>query len=85
MSVAGIPSYLEERAVFVRERKNGLYGPIPFVLANSLISAPFMFVCSLGFTLIAYWAVPLKSGAGPFFKFLVTLWYVSSRARRALG
>ncbi|KAK4047126.1 hypothetical protein OIV83_005578 [Microbotryomycetes sp. JL201] len=73
MSVAGIPAFLEERALFLRERRNGLYGPVPFVVANSLVSAPFMLLASLLFTVIAYWAVPLRGGARVWFRFVATL------------
>lgn len=52
MSVSGIPSFLEERAVFVRERANGLYGPGAYLFANTLASMPFLFACTLVFTLI---------------------------------
>jgi len=70
MSVAGIPSFLEERSVFVRERSNGLYGPGVYVLANSIVTLPFLFLCSLLFCLICYWAIGLHPGASAFFKFL---------------
>ncbi|KAM0751869.1 P-loop containing nucleoside triphosphate hydrolase protein [Meredithblackwellia eburnea MCA 4105] len=73
MSVAGIPSYLEERSVFVRERHNGLYGPLPFVLSNTIATAPFLFVCSLAFALISYWAIGLHGGASHFWKFVLYL------------
>jgi ABC-type multidrug transport system permease subunit len=51
-SVAGIPSFLEERALFVRERQNGLVGPGAFVISNTLVTLPFMFICALAFSLI---------------------------------
>ncbi|EJD54483.1 P-loop containing nucleoside triphosphate hydrolase protein [Auricularia subglabra TFB-10046 SS5] len=73
MSVAGIPAFLEERHVYMRERMNGLYGPGPYVLANSLCSAPFLFACSLIFSLICYWSIGLHPGAGHFFRFLAVL------------
>ncbi|KAJ3040267.1 hypothetical protein HDV00_011245 [Rhizophlyctis rosea] len=73
MSVAGIPAFLEDRAVYLREYHNGLYGPAAYTLANSLVSIPFLFVCVLIFTLICYWAIGLKAGAGHFFQFLVYL------------
>jgi hypothetical protein len=73
MSVAGIPgctipysfyfllpdlhSVLEERSVYYRETKNGLYSTLPFVLANTLVNMPFLFICTLLFTLISYWAI----------------------------
>ncbi|KAF6752143.1 P-loop containing nucleoside triphosphate hydrolase protein [Ephemerocybe angulata] len=44
MSVAGIPEYLEERSVYYRESKNGLYSTLPFVLANTLVTIPFLFL-----------------------------------------
>ena len=54
MSVAGIPAFLEERQVFVRERLNGLYGPGAYVLAQSISTIPFLFLCSLLFTVIRW-------------------------------
>ncbi|KAG6901786.1 hypothetical protein C0995_007889 [Termitomyces sp. Mi166 len=73
MSVAGIPSFLEERSVYYRESKNGLYGALPFVIANTLVNIPFLFGCTVLFTLICYWAIGLHSGAIAFFRFLAFL------------
>lgn len=73
MSVAGIPAFLEERSVFIRERRNGLYGALPFVLSNTLITLPFLFVCTLLFSVVIYWAIGLNPGAGHFFRFLAFL------------
>lgn len=74
MSVAGIPAFLEERSVFLRERKNGLYGPLPFVLSNTVVMLPFMFLCALAFSLIIYWAIGLHPGAGAFWRFVAFLY-----------
>ncbi|CAA7263567.1 unnamed protein product [Cyclocybe aegerita] len=70
MSVAGIPAFLEERSVYYRETKNGLYTTLPFVLSNTLVNIPFLFMCTVFFTVICYWAIGLHSGAVPFFRFL---------------
>ncbi|KAJ7055552.1 P-loop containing nucleoside triphosphate hydrolase protein [Mycena amicta] len=74
MSVAGIPSFLEERAVYYRESKNGLYTTLPFVLSNTLVNMPFLFLCTLLFSIISYWAIGLHSGAPAFFRFLAFLY-----------
>jgi hypothetical protein len=58
MSVAGIPSFLEERQVFIRERHNGLYGPGPYVIANSVVSLPFLAICTGVFCVV--WQVLCK-------------------------
>lgn len=42
MAVAYVPAFLEDRATFVKERANGLYGPTPFVIANFLIGLPYL-------------------------------------------
>ncbi|KAL8278129.1 hypothetical protein RQP46_009453 [Phenoliferia psychrophenolica] len=73
MSVSGIPAFLEERSVFIRERGNGLYTPGPYVLANTLTTVPFLFACTLAFALIAYFAIGLHGGATHFFRFLIYL------------
>ncbi|KAJ6457693.1 P-loop containing nucleoside triphosphate hydrolase protein [Mycena sanguinolenta] len=74
MSVAGIPGFLEERAVYYRESKNGLYTTLPFVLSNTLVGMPFLFVCTLLFTLISYWAIGLHHGGPAFFRFVAFLY-----------
>ncbi|KAI0062484.1 P-loop containing nucleoside triphosphate hydrolase protein [Artomyces pyxidatus] len=73
MSVAGIPAFLEERQVFVRERQNGLYGPGPYVLANSIVTLPYLFICALLFAVLCYWSIGLNPGAEQFFRFLGVL------------
>ncbi|CAG8712055.1 12017_t:CDS:2, partial [Ambispora leptoticha] len=62
MSVAGIPGFLEERLVFQRERANGFYSVGPYVLANTIISIPFVFIIALSFTIVAYPMIGLNSG-----------------------
>ncbi|TFK32547.1 P-loop containing nucleoside triphosphate hydrolase protein [Crucibulum laeve] len=73
MSVAGIPGFLEERAVYYRESKNGLYSTLPFVLSNTFVNIPFLFMCTLVFSLICYWAIGLHPGGSAFFRFLAFL------------
>ncbi|KAF8178722.1 P-loop containing nucleoside triphosphate hydrolase protein [Pholiota molesta] len=65
--------FLEERAVYYRETKNGLYTTLPFILSNTLVNIPFLFVCTVIFTVICYWAIGLHAGAAAFFRFLIFL------------
>lgn len=74
MAVAGIPAFLEERSVLLRESKNGLYGPLAFTLANTVSTIPLMFLCSIVFSILAYWSIGLHPGAGYFFRFLAFLY-----------
>lgn len=55
MAVAYVPAFLEDRATFVKDRANGLYGATPFLLANFLIGLPYLFLISVIFSVIAYW------------------------------
>ena len=73
MSVAGVPAFLEERQVFVRERMNGLYGAAPYALANTFVSLPYLFACVLVFAILTYWSIGLQPGASHFFKFTVAI------------
>lgn len=76
--------------MFVRERWNGLYGPGAYVLANTVAVMPFLFACTLLFSLIScvvsnsilctltfktrYWAIGLHPGATAFFRFTLYLY-----------
>jgi ABC-type multidrug transport system permease subunit len=73
MSVAGIPGFLEERLVFQRERSNGFYSVGPYVLANTLISIPFLMIISVSFSVIAYPMIGLHSSFHSFANFLLYL------------
>lgn len=42
MAIAYVPAFLEDRATFVKERDNGLYGAFAFMLSNFLIGLPFL-------------------------------------------
>ncbi|TCD65881.1 hypothetical protein EIP91_002041 [Steccherinum ochraceum] len=73
MSVAGVPAFLEERQVFVRERMNGLYGPGPYVLANTFVSLPYLFACVVVYAVLTYWSIGLHPGATRFFTYTATI------------
>lgn len=47
MAVAYVPSFLEDRATFIKERANGLYGATAFMIANFLIGIPYLCASSL--------------------------------------
>jgi hypothetical protein len=42
MAVAYVPAYLEDFAVFRKDRANGLYGATQFNIANFLIGLPYL-------------------------------------------
>lgn len=73
MSVAGIPAIIEDKQVFDREKSNGTYSIIAYVISNTLVSLPFVFLIALAFTAIAYPMIGLRSGGDAFGKFLLVL------------
>jgi ABC-type multidrug transport system permease subunit len=67
MAVAYVPAFLEDRAIFVKERANGLCGPPAFVVSNFLIGLPFLFLISILFAGVTYGLVGFRSDATAFF------------------
>ncbi|EFJ40488.1 hypothetical protein VOLCADRAFT_99753 [Volvox carteri f. nagariensis] len=76
MSIAGFPAFVEDMAVFIRERLNGYYPVATFALANTLASAPFIFGIAIISSAIVYWLVDLNDSGDRFVYFFVNL-YVS--------
>ena len=72
MAVAYIPAYLEDYFSYVKERRNGLYGPFPFLLSNILVSIPFLYVISITFSLVTYFMINFRHSATGFFQY--TMW-----------
>ncbi|KAI4194425.1 MAG: hypothetical protein LQ346_003697 [Caloplaca aetnensis] len=73
MAVAYVPAFLEDRATFVKERANGLYGATAFMISNFLIGLPYLFLISLVFSLIAYWLNNFRPSASGFFTWVMWL------------
>ncbi|OMO63605.1 ABC transporter-like protein [Corchorus olitorius] len=73
MAIGGFPSFVEEMKVFERERLNGHYGDIAFVLANTVSALPFLVVISVIPGVIAYYIPGLQKGSDHFLFFVATL------------
>ncbi|KAI4699372.1 hypothetical protein J4E81_004396 [Alternaria sp. BMP 2799] len=50
MAVAYIPAYLEDLAIYSKERANGLYGPTAFMLSNFVVGVPYLFLITILFS-----------------------------------
>eukprot|EP01025_Chloroclados_australasicus_P007707 TRINITY_DN1255_c0_g2_i1.p1 TRINITY_DN1255_c0_g2~~TRINITY_DN1255_c0_g2_i1.p1 ORF type:complete len:648 (-),score=54.65 TRINITY_DN1255_c0_g2_i1:460-2403(-) len=74
MSVAGFPAFIEDMKVFLRERLNGYYGVGVFSIANTITSAPFLFLISILSSLVMYWAIGLNDEGDRFPYFVLDLW-----------
>ncbi|KAK0650652.1 ABC transporter G family member 22 [Lasiodiplodia hormozganensis] len=73
MAVAYIPSFLEDRALFVKERANGLYGPTAFMVANFITGVPFLFIITIVFSVISYWLSNFQPTATGFWNWVMWL------------
>lgn len=73
MAVAYVPAFLEDRATFVKERANGLYGAAPFVISNFIIGLPYLFSIAVLFSVAAYWLSGFQPTANAFFTWIMWL------------
>ncbi|KAJ5189084.1 Aminoacyl-tRNA synthetase class 1a anticodon-binding [Penicillium cf. griseofulvum] len=71
MAVAYVPAFLEDRAIFTKERANGLYGVTPFMISNFLIGLPYLFLISLLFSIVSYWLSNFQPTAEAFFTWVM--------------
>ncbi|KAK5202784.1 hypothetical protein LTR96_011261 [Exophiala xenobiotica] len=72
MAVAYVPSIIELQN-FRKERANGLYGPLPFTIANALVSIPWLFLIAVLFSVIVYWLSNFRATAGAFWMWVLWL------------
>ncbi|TGO90330.1 hypothetical protein BPOR_0069g00210 [Botrytis porri] len=73
MAVAYVPSFLEDRSTFIKERANGLYGPTAFMLSNFLIGLPYLFLISFLFSVTTYFLNNFRPTAPAFFTWIMWL------------
>ncbi|XP_020703549.2 ABC transporter G family member 11 isoform X1 [Dendrobium catenatum] len=74
MAIGGFPSFVEDIKIFRRERLNGHYGPSAFIIANTLSSAPFLFLISIIPASAAYYLVGLQRDLQHFIFFTLILY-----------
>ncbi|RDW72071.1 hypothetical protein BP5796_08105 [Coleophoma crateriformis] len=74
MAVAYIPSFLEDRSTFIKERANGLYGSAVFMLSNFLIGLPYLFLIAIIFSCIAYWLGNFRPTGSAFMTWIMWLY-----------
>ncbi|KAF3787715.1 ABC transporter G family member 11 [Nymphaea thermarum] len=62
MSIGGFPSFVEDMKVFQRERLNGHYGVLPFVISNTLSAVPYLLLITVASGTICYFMVRFHPG-----------------------
>ncbi|KAH8650051.1 P-loop containing nucleoside triphosphate hydrolase protein [Xylariales sp. PMI_506] len=60
MAVVYVPAFVEDRAVYVKERSNGLYGSTAFIVSNFVVGLPYLFVIALASSSFIYWMVNFR-------------------------
>ncbi|KAG0084709.1 hypothetical protein BGZ92_009639 [Podila epicladia] len=73
-SISALGAFTEIRTLYIKERSNGYYPPMPFVISTLLFDLiPLRIVPSILMGCISYWMIGLNSTITTFFKFLLIL------------
>ncbi|KAG5602498.1 hypothetical protein H5410_033868 [Solanum commersonii] len=83
MSIGGFPSFVEDMKVFQRERMNGHYGVIAFVISNTLSAMPFLILIAILSGTVCYFMVHFHPGFSHYLFFVLAL-YASITAVESL-
>ncbi|BFZ58727.1 hypothetical protein PYCC9005_005792 [Savitreella phatthalungensis] len=71
MAVAYVPAVVEDLQNLRKERANGFYGPLSFMISNFIIGLPFLFAIVFLFSIISYWLIGMRpQGFGHFLLWL---------------
>ncbi|PON33890.1 ABC transporter-like [Parasponia andersonii] len=73
MAIGGFPSFVEDMKIFGRERLNGHYGVVAFVVGNTFSSIPYLLLISLIPGAMAYYLVGLQKSLEHFAYFSIIL------------
>ncbi|KAF9898012.1 hypothetical protein BX616_004610 [Lobosporangium transversale] len=73
-SISALGAFTETRILFIKERSNGYYPPLPFIISTLLFDlVPLRIVPSLFMGSISYFMIGLTADVATFFKFLLIL------------
>ncbi|EEE51200.1 hypothetical protein OsJ_32013 [Oryza sativa Japonica Group] len=74
MSIGGFPSFVEDMKVFQRERLNGHYGVLAFVISNTISAMPFLILITFISGTMCYFMVRLHPGFTHYLFFVLCLY-----------
>lgn len=72
----GLPIFLQERRILMRETSRGAYRVSSYVVANTLIFLPFLLTVALLYTTPVYWLVGLRREIDGFLYFSLVVWII---------
>lgn len=72
----GLPIYLEERKILMRETSRGAYRISSYVISNTLVFLPFLLIVALLYTIPVYWLTGLRREMDGFLYFSFIVWLV---------
>ncbi|KAL8512217.1 hypothetical protein ACS0TY_018610 [Phlomoides rotata] len=72
----GLPIFLQERRIFMRETLRGAYRVSSYVIANTIVFFPFLLMVGILYSTPAYWLVGLRRDMDGFLYFSLVVWMV---------
>lgn len=75
-TVEALPIYLQERQMLMKEASRGSYRISSYLIANTLIFFPFLFIVAILFSVPLYWIVGLNPSASAFAFFTLVVWLI---------
>ncbi|KAF8409022.1 hypothetical protein HHK36_005094 [Tetracentron sinense] len=72
----GLPIFLQERRILMRETSRGAYRVSSYVLSNTLVFLPFLLMVAFLYTTPVYWLVGLRREIDGFLYFSLVVWMV---------
>ncbi|CAA3030485.1 ABC transporter G family member 23 [Olea europaea subsp. europaea] len=75
-TVEALPIYLQERHVLMKEASRGAYNTSSYLIANTIIFFPFLFVVAILFSVPLYWIVGLNPSISAFIFFMFVVWLI---------
>ncbi|KAB2064166.1 hypothetical protein ES319_A09G002200v1 [Gossypium barbadense] len=72
----GLPIYLQERRILMKETSRGAYRVSSYVISNTMVFMPFLLFVALLYTFPVYWLVGLRREINAFLYFSLVVWLV---------
>lgn len=84
-STEGLPIYLQQRRILMRETSRGAYRVCSYVIADTLVFLPFLLTVALLYAIPVYWLVGLKREILGFLYFSFVAWLVVLMANSVIA